>query len=172
MDRTAAGCSAANMAGGVDAWKVTGEKMGTKFEKLDRDKAQALIRIANQMREKSYCPYSGFAVGAALMTEQGRVYGGCNVENAAYSASICAERTAFVKAVSEGERSFRAIAIVGGKKPVPVDYSFPCGACRQFMREFCDPDTFEVITAISEEDYITYSLAQLLPESFGPGHLE
>ena len=130
-----------------------------------------LIRRATQMRALSYCPYSGFSVGAALLTGDGDIYTGCNVENAAYGASICAERTAFVKAISEGESSFKAIAIVGGKGPEAENYSFPCGECRQFMREFCDPDTFAVIAARNASDYKSYVLRDLLPESFGPGNL-
>ena len=98
-------------------------------------------------------------------------HAGCNVENAAYPAAICAERTAFVKAVSEGCRRFTAIAVTGGIGPEPEDYSWPCGECRQFMREFCEPDRFVVITAKSETDYRCYTLEELLPESFGPGNL-
>ena len=133
--------------------------------------AVKLIQIANEMRKRSYCPYSSFSVGAALMTSDGSVYTGCNVENAAYSVSVCAERTAFVKAVSEGVRDFRAIAIVGGKRSEAEDYSWPCGVCRQLMREFCDPERFVIIVAKNETDYICRTLAELLPESFGPGNL-
>ena len=140
-------------------------------EKTDPAEAERLIRAAMQMRERSYCPYSGFSVGAALLTESGSIYTGCNVENAAYSAGICAERTAFVKAVSEGERAFRAIAIVGGKSPAAEGYSWPCGECRQFMREFCDTDSFLVIIARDETEYRCLTLGELLPESFGPDNL-
>ena len=130
-----------------------------------------LIRAAMKMRERSYCPYSGFSVGAALLAESGKIYTGCNVENAAYPAGICAERTAFVKAVSEGERAFRAIAIVGGKSSAAEGYSWPCGECRQFMREFCDTDSFLVIVARDETEFRSLTLGELLPESFGPGNL-
>lgn len=130
-----------------------------------------LIDRAHEMRKRSYCPYSGFSVGAALMAESGDIYCGCNIENAAYSVTICAERTAMSKAVSEGERSFKAMAVVGGKSVAPEDYSTPCGSCRQFMREFCDPGTFEIIVAKSREDYKVFTLDELLPESFGPGNL-
>lgn len=133
--------------------------------------AVKLIRTAMEMRKRSYCPYSSFSVGAALMSADGSIYTGCNVENAAYSVSVCAERTAFVKAVSEGVRDFTAIAVVGGKSPEAEGYSWPCGVCRQMMREFCDPERFVIITAKNENDYICRTLAELLPESFGPGNL-
>jgi len=138
---------------------------------IGSETALKLIRTAMEMRKRSYCPYSSFSVGAALLTEDGNIYTGCNVENAAYPAAICAERTAFVKAVSEGCRRFTAIAVTGGIGPEPEDYSWPCGECRQFMREFCEPDRFVVITAKSETDYRCYTLEELLPESFGPGNL-
>ena len=92
-----------------------------------------LIRQALEAREMAYAPYSGFKVGAALLTKEGRVYKGCNIENAGYTPTNCAERTAFFKAVSEGEREFSAIAIVGGKGDLPTDYAYPCGVCRQVM---------------------------------------
>lgn len=130
-----------------------------------------LISSALDARKKAYTPYSGFQVGAALLDTNGYVYTGCNIENAAYTPCNCAERTAFFKAVSEGIVSFEAIAIVGGKKGVPIDYCAPCGVCRQVMMEFCDPDTFKIILAKSEEDYKIYSLRELLPMGFGPGDL-
>ena len=122
------------------------------------------------MRERSYCPYSGFSVGAALLTGEGKIYGGCNIENASYSVTLCAERTAIAKAVSEGERNFTAIAIAGGKDTVPDGYSFPCGTCRQYMREFCG-SSFIVIVARSAQDYKIFTLRELLPNSFGPENL-
>ncbi|MBQ9033468.1 MAG: cytidine deaminase [Lachnospiraceae bacterium] len=131
-----------------------------------------LIEKALLMRELSYSPYSGFSVGAALLTQEGRIYGGCNIENAAYSVTICAERVAMSKAVSEGEYRFRALAVAGGKEKTPDVYSFPCGSCRQFMREFCDTERFLVIVAKSTEDYKVYTLEQLLPNSFGPEALD
>lgn len=129
-----------------------------------------LIRLALEAREMSYAPYSKYRVGAALLTKQGRVYKGCNIENAAYTPTNCAERTAFFKAVSDGEREFEAIAIVGGLD-VLKDYAYPCGVCRQVMMEFCTPAQFRIITAVSEEQYVERTLAELLPEGFGPGNL-
>lgn len=131
-----------------------------------------LIREALAAREYSYCPYSNFAVGAALLTKGGKVYRGCNIENASYTPTNCAERTAFFKAISEGETEFEKIAVVGGFKGKPIDdYAYPCGVCRQVMEEFCDPKTFKVIMAISEETYIVETLEGVLPYGFGPGKL-
>lgn len=126
-----------------------------------------LIEIALQARQKAYCPYSGFAVGAALLCKDGSVYTGCNIENSAYSPTNCAERTAFFKAVSEGKRDFLKIAVVGGdaNKEVPESYCPPCGVCRQVMKEFCSVD-FEIIIAKSADDYKVMTLSDLLPESF------
>ena len=103
--------------------------------------------------------------------KEGKIYSGCNIENAAYSPTNCAERTAFFKAVSEGERHFAAICIVGGKNGVLTDYTAPCGVCRQVMREFCDPKTFRVILAVNEENWKEYRLEELLPKGFGPENL-
>lgn len=134
--------------------------------------ASALCRKALEMRAYSYVPYSHFHVGAALLCEDGTVYGGCNIENAAYTPTNCAERTAFFKAVSEGKRSFLAIAIAGGPEGAEkLDYCPPCGVCRQVMREFCGAD-FEILLAISPTEWRTYTLQELLPESFGPDNLE
>ena len=119
-----------------------------------------------EAREKSYCPYSGFAVGAALQTKEGKIYQGCNIENAAFTPTNCAERTAFFKAVSEGEKEFCRIAIVGGKKDGVLELTSPCGVCLQVMQEFCDPDAFEVILATAEEKYEILKLRQLLPYGF------
>lgn len=130
-----------------------------------------LIRAALRAREASYSPYSGYQVGAALLTREGKVYTGCNIENAAYTPSNCAERTAFFKAVSEGERHFKAIAIVGSPAGEPVQFAWPCGVCRQVMMEFCDPESFLVIAAKSEEEYQKRWLKELLPEGFGPQNL-
>ena len=124
-----------------------------------------LMQLAVEAREMAYAPYSGFRVGAALLAKSGKVYKGCNVENAAYSPTNCAERTALFKAVSEGEREFVAIAIVGGMYETISDFCAPCGVCRQVMAEFCDGD-FEII--IDGNDGATsYTLKELLPESFG-----
>ncbi|MDE7478466.1 MAG: cytidine deaminase [Lachnospiraceae bacterium] len=130
-----------------------------------------LIRLALEARQMAYVPYSKYMVGAALLTKQGKVYKGCNIENAAYTPTNCAERTAFFKAVSEGEREFEAIAIVGGYEGAPKDYAYPCGVCRQVMMEFCNPEKFRIITAVSEEQYLERTLAELLPEGFGPNNL-
>lgn len=130
-----------------------------------------LIRLALEARQMAYVPYSKYMVGAALLTRQGKVYKGCNIENAAYTPTNCAERTAFFKAVSEGEREFDAIAIVGGYEGNPTDYAYPCGVCRQVMIEFCNPEKFRVITAISEEQYLEQTLAEMLPHGFGPQNL-
>ncbi|WP_195276974.1 phosphopentomutase [Anaerotruncus rubiinfantis] len=130
---------------------------------------ETLVREAFAAREKSYFPHSAFAVGAALLSKNGRVFHGCNVENASYSVTCCAERTALFKAVSEGERSFSAIAIAGGKTDcAQSEYCYPCGVCRQALAEFCPPD-FPVIVAKSPEDYRAYTLEELLPHAFGPG---
>ncbi|WP_411678522.1 cytidine deaminase [Caproicibacter sp.] len=132
-----------------------------------------LAAAAIEARKMAYTPYSGFQVGAALLTKSGRVYQGCNIENAAYTPSNCAERTAFFKAVSEGEREFAAIAIVGGKAGQDItDFCPPCGVCRQVMMEFCDPDEFKVILAKSPEERKTLSLHELLPLGFSGRNLE
>lgn len=125
-----------------------------------------LIKLAMEARGKSYCPYSGFAVGAALQTKEGKIYQGCNIENAAFTPTNCAERTAFFKAVSEGEKEFCRIAIVGGKKDGVLELTSPCGVCLQVMQEFCDSDAFEVILATAEEKYEILKLRQLLPYGF------
>ena len=123
-----------------------------------------LINKAYEAMQRSYSPYSGFKVGAALLTSGGEIYTGCNIENSAYSPTCCAERTAFFKAVSVGKRDFKAIAVLGGKNGEVTDYCYPCGVCRQVMAEFCDRD-FEIITACPE-GIKSYSLKELLPEAF------
>lgn len=140
-----------------------------------------IAEIAVRGLAKAYAPYSGFYVSAALLTGEGRVYHGVNIENASYPAVMCAERTAFFKAVSEGERSFKAIFIAGCKKEhldtdlyrqgILPDFTPPCGICRQVMREFCDPESFEIVLIKSAHDLKTYKLKDLLPESFGPDQL-
>lgn len=131
-----------------------------------------LIKQAIAAMQTAYAPYSHFRVGAALLTRSGRVYQGGNIENAAYTPTNCAERTAFFKAVSEGEREFAAICVVGGKDGVLTDYAAPCGVCRQVMMEFCDPESFLIILAMDENTYQEYTLKQLLPEGFGPKNLQ
>ena len=127
-------------------------------------KPETLIEYAIDAMSRAYAPYSGYKVGAALLCADGAVYQGCNIENASYSPTICAERTAFAKAVSEGQREFAAIAICGGKDGVIQGLFPPCGVCRQVMAEFCGPD-FPVYLA-TPEGYETRTLAQLLPDSF------
>ena len=139
-------------------------------ENLTADSIRELIKAAIEARRKSYSPYSHYQVGAALLTADGQIVTGCNIENAAYGPSNCAERTAFFKAVSEGIREFTAIAIVGSPEGEELtQYAYPCGVCRQVMREFCEPERFRIIVAKSEEDYRVMTLAALLPESFEIG---
>ncbi len=126
---------------------------------------QELVELAFTMLDRSYSPYSHFPVGAALEGADGSVYTGCNVENAAYGSCICAERTALVKAVSEGCRSFRRLAVVGNS----TDFCWPCGACRQMLYEFA-PD-LEILAANKERKFVKYTLRQLLPQGFGPDTL-
>lgn len=130
-----------------------------------------LIRVALEYRERAYAPYSGFKVGAALLTSKHEIFGGCNIENAAFSPTNCAERTAFFTAVGEGKREFLAIAVVGGKGEKPEEFCAPCGVCRQVMMEFCNPKTFLVVLARSEEDYMIYTLEELMPFSFSGKNL-
>ena len=135
-----------------------------------------LISEAMKARENAYAPYSGFYVGAALLAafeKDGKplIFTGCNVENAAFTPTNCAERTAFFKGISEGVRAFRAIAIVGGKQGAVTDYTAPCGVCRQVMMEFCNPETFQIILPSSREEYEIFTLKELLPIGFGPKNL-
>ena len=124
-------------------------------------KEKELIRAAIAARKNAVAPFSGFAVGAALLCADGKVYPGCNIENSAYSPTLCAERTAFASAIAAGQKSFSAIVIVGGEE----DYCYPCGVCRQVMAEFCDDD-FTIIAARNEEDYRVCTLGELLPHAF------
>ena len=133
------------------------------------------IQLIDQAKEamlKAYAPYSGYFVGAALLTEDGKVYTGCNIENASFTPTICAERTAFSKAVSEGEMRFSAIAIVGGKGGQMVGAFPPCGVCRQVMAEFCDPDSFKIYLGLPDGEYEAYTLRDLLPAGFFPSAIE
>ncbi len=142
---------------------------------MDKKQIEEMIDLAIGQLDYSYVPYSGFRVGAALLTKEGRIYKGCNIENAAYTPTNCAERTAFFKAVSEGERNFQAICIVGGKDGILTEYAEdfcpPCGVCRQVMMEFCNLDTFQIILATSREQYDIFTLKELLPLGFGPDNL-
>ena len=132
-----------------------------------------LIQEAKKARQRSYSPYSGFRVGAALLTKSGKVYHGCNIENAAYSPTNCAERTAFFRAIYEGEREFEKIAVVGalGDRE-PEDTCAPCGVCRQVMMEFCDPETFRVVLANGKDEQLEILLKDLVPYGFGGKNLE
>lgn len=138
---------------------------------MEKAMIEKLIDTAIRQLDFSYSPYSGFKVGAALLTKDGEIYTGCNIENASYTPTNCAERTAFFKAVSEGIREFQAICIVGGQNGVLTGYAAPCGVCRQVMMEFCDPETFQIILAIDKEKYDVFTLKELLPLGFGPANL-
>lgn len=135
------------------------------------DNNRQLLEAAIQARDTAYVPYSGYKVGAALLTASGKIYTGCNIENAAYSPGNCAERTAFFKAVSEGEREFAAIAVAGWADGKPGS-AFPCGVCRQVMMEFCRPDVFTVLVADGMNGCTAMTLGELLPRGFGPENLQ
>ncbi|MGI6020214.1 MAG: cytidine deaminase [Lachnospiraceae bacterium] len=128
---------------------------------------KVLVDTAIDMMNMSYAPYSRFSVGAALLSADGKVFTGCNIENGAFSATVCAERTAFFKAVSEGTRKFEAIAIAGGREGIVTSFCPPCGTCRQVMSEFCDPDIFRVILTDGKQNVREYFLSELLPYGFG-----
>ena len=139
---------------------------------LDKKMISELIGRAIQARKNAYAPYSGYCVGAALLCDDGQIFTGCNVENASYGATNCAERTAVFKAVSEGAQRFSAIAIAGGKQGSNMlDMAYPCGVCRQVLREFGVPAEMQIIVCRSESDYRILTLEQLLPDSFGPDNL-
>lgn len=131
-----------------------------------------MIQRAKGALDFSYAPYSDFKVAASLLTTDGTVYTGCNIENAAYSPGNCAERTAIFKAVSEGERDFAAICIVNEDQKGGHGICPPCGMCRQVMMEFCRPDDFYIILAADEDYYEIHTLEELFPLGFGPGNLE
>lgn len=132
---------------------------------------QKLVDLALEAMKNSYCTYSGYAVGAALLCKSGNVYLGCNIENASYTPTVCAERVAFFKAVSDGEKEFSAIAIVGGKNGDATDYAAPCGVCRQVMLEFCEPESFKVIFG-KKDGFEVHTLSELVPYSFGKESLK
>lgn len=136
--------------------------MNSKFNRFE------LIKSAIDSLNFSYAPYSRFNVAAAVLASSGKIYTGVNVENASYPAGICAERNAIFHAVACGEKEITAIAIIGGLNGQITDYCPPCGVCRQVMREFCDPEHMTVIIAKSTDEYKEMTLAELLPESFGP----
>ncbi len=157
----------------ADVNNMSGENPaeGTCEMELSQGMIAKLIETATAQLAYSYSPYSGFKVGAALLAESGRIYTGCNIENSAFSPTNCAERTAFFKAVSEGERKFRAICIIGGKDISETVCTPPCGVCRQVMAEFCDPKKFKVILASGREKYRILRLEELLPFGFGAEYL-
>ena len=138
---------------------------------MEQIMVEKLIDTAIEQLKFSYTPYSNFKVGAALLAKNGEIYTGCNIENASYTPTNCAERTAFFKAVSEGVRDFQAICIVGGKDGNLTEYTAPCGVCRQVMMEFCNPKTFQIILAVDKERYEIYTLEELMPLGFGPLNL-
>ena len=133
---------------------------------------EKLVELALEARNRSYAPYSHFMVGAALLTNAGKVYQGCNIENASFSPTVCAERTAFFKAISEGDREFVKIAVVGSPEGEVDRYAAPCGVCRQVMTEFCDPETFEIIFGKKKKKYEVHLLKEILPYGFGMGDLK
>lgn len=132
-----------------------------------------LILEAKKARERAYAPYSKYMVGAALLTRSGKLYHGCNIENAAYGPTNCAERTAFFKAIYDGEREFEKIAIVGGMQGMEADDTCaPCGVCRQVMMEFCNPKSFKIVLANGKDKEMELTLEELFPYGFGPENLK
>lgn len=138
---------------------------------MDISMKKKLINNAIEARKFAYTPYSHFQVGAALITKTGKIYTGCNIENAGYTPCNCAERTAFFKAVSEGELEFQGIAVVAGHENGDLVITAPCGVCRQVMMEFCDYETFQIILGTDENTYQEFTLKELLPLGFGPNDL-
>ena len=139
---------------------------------MNQTQQDDLLKKAKEMLSFSYTPYSNFKVGAALLGKSGKIYGGCNIENAAYGPSNCAERTAFFNAVSSGERQFDAIAIVGGPDGKIKDFCPPCGVCRQVMMEFCKPKEFVILLQNANGETKEFTLEQMLPLGFGPADLD
>lgn len=129
-----------------------------------------LFKLANEAMKNSYAPYSNYNVGTALLTKNGKIYKGCNVENSSFGVTSCAERTALFTAIANGENEFEAICIVGGKKGVITDYAMPCGVCRQALSEFCNTD-FKIYVGITENDIKEYTIGELLPYSFNIGNI-
>lgn len=132
---------------------------------------EKLMALADAARENAYSPYSGFAVGAALACADGTVYTGCNIENAAFTPTVCAERVAVFRAVADGKRDFDAIAVVGGKTGTSAGHCTPCGVCRQVLAEFCDPERFAVYLMGEDGALAEYRLSELLPFGFGKSDL-
>lgn len=138
---------------------------------INTDTIKNMINLAIEQIKYSYAPYSDFKVGAVLMSKTGKLYTGRNIENAAYTPTNCAERTAFFKAISQGEREFMGICIVGGKGGKIEEMTAPCGVCRQVMMEFCNPESFEIILAVNENNYKIFKLKEILPLGFGPENI-
>ena len=144
---------------------------------LTKELESQLISKAFEMKEKAYCPYSNYHVGAAILSDSGKIYGGFNIENSSYGASNCGERTAIFNGVTEGERKFLAIAVCAGLEGKDQiiekieDVAFPCGICRQVLREFCSPMEFKVYICGSKDKYFVKTLEEILPHSFGPEFL-
>ena len=156
----------------LDLYKKIIYTEGKAGRRMDKKQIEEMIDLAIKQLGYSYAPYSHFHVGAALLAKNGTYYTGCNIENAAFTPTNCAERTAIFKAVSEGNTQFDKIAIVGGKKDAQsLDYCTPCGVCRQVMTEFVDVDNFQIILAKNENEYKVYSLNELFPLNFGPKDL-
>ena len=155
----------------LDLYKKIIYTEGKAGRRMDKKQIEEMIDLAIKQLGYSYAPYSHFHVGAALLAKNGTYYTGCNIENAAYTPTNCAERTAFFKAVSEGVKEFQAICVVGGRDGVLTGYAAPCGVCRQVMMEFCDPKTFKIILAVSKDKYDVFTLKELLPLGFGPVNL-
>lgn len=132
---------------------------------------EELAALATRAMDNAYVPYSNYRVGAALLTKSGKIYTGCNIENAAYSPTVCAERIAIFKAVSEGEREFIKIAVAGGKNGEISGEFPPCGVCRQVMAEFCGGD-FEILVVNGENSFTVYKLSDIFPYSFNPEHIK
>ena len=132
---------------------------------------EELCALAVKAMENAYVPYSEYRVGAALLTKSGKVYTGCNIENASHSRTICAERTAIFKAVSDGEHEFFKIAVAGGKNGKITGEFPPCGVCRQVMAEFCEPD-FKILVVNGENSFTEYTFSDILPFSFNPKHVK
>lgn len=141
-------------------------------KRLSQEQVTALFEVATAYRLRAYAPYSHFQVGAALLTKEGKIYGGCNIENAAFSPTNCAERTAFFHAVSEGEKDFAAILIVGGKEGEPPAFCTPCGVCRQVMAEFCNPDDFLILSGETPETVRQFTMREILPFGFSQENLK
>ena len=146
--------------------ETTQENIDEKSMSVTKEEIKTLINTAMKMREKAYCPYSNYSVGVALLSADGEIFVGCNVENASSPAGICAERVAFSSAVASGKKRFKAIAICGGKSgEKSTDFAYPCGICRQVMTEFCASD-FKVIVACDIDNFKIYSLDEIIPYPF------